>query len=544
MARQNDPVLKISDLSVALPQSGERRFAVQDVNLSVSAGEILCVVGESGSGKSVTAFASMGLLPRALQVTAGSIHLGSQDLLRLSERAHRNVRGAKMSMVFQEPMSALNPAYTIGNQIAEIFTRHRPEMRASERKAKVRDMLEMVHMPTPDQIVNAYPGQLSGGQRQRVMIAMAMALSPKLLIADEPTTALDVTTQAHILELIRQLRDQHGMAVIMITHDFGVVSDIADRVAVMEKGLVVEEGATAEILNNPSHQYTKRLIAAIPRMRTRRSKGKKAPERALSEQPILSVKNLQKTYITRQGIFGHRRVVKALKPATFDIGRGDAIAIVGESGSGKSTLVNCMMRLVDASGGNMMLNDADFLQAKGEALRAQRRDMQIVFQDPYSSLNPRKTIREALLQGSRNFAIPLEAAELHARSLLSMVKMDVAALDRLPNQFSGGQRQRICIARALMLKPKILIADEAVSALDVSVQAEVLQLLSSIRKQMRLTLLFVTHDLRVASQVCEKVMVMQQGDIVETGDIVDVFVRPQHPYTKTLLEALPGKGFL
>lgn len=533
----DQPILSITDLRISLPASGERNFAVDGVTLSVKAGEILCVVGESGSGKSVTAFAAMGLLPRTLKVKSGQIRLQDIDLHTLTNQKLADIRGNQMSMVFQEPMTALNPSFTIGDQIGEIYARHRPEMSRIQIAEAVESALEMVKLPSPKSLVGAYPQQLSGGQRQRVMIAMAMALTPKLLIADEPTTALDVTTQAHILRLMREMRDTHNTAMMFITHDFGVVADIADHVAVMEKGRLVETGTADQVLNTPAHPYTKKLIAAIPRMRTTDNRVKVATD----EHPILRVTNLQKQFRTKQGLFGPVRHVDAVRDVNFDIFKGQSVAIVGESGSGKSTLMNCLLHLTEASSGSMLLDGDDFFAASGQTLRDYRRKIQVVFQDPYSSLNPRKTIAQSLLQGVRIFGMSEQAAVERARYLMSLVQLEEQALHRLPNQFSGGQRQRICIARALMLTPKVLIADEAVSALDVSIQAEVLQLLSNIRQEMGLTLLFVTHDLRVASQVSEQVMVMHRGEIVERGSVVEVFNNPKHAYTKALLDALPGQ---
>ena len=532
-----DPVLSIRDLSISLPLSGERGHAVRDLNLDVHAREILCVVGESGSGKSVTAFASIGLLAGALKPTTGSIRLGGDDILSMSDRALQNIRGDRVGMVFQEPMNALNPSFPVGYQIEEIFSRHRRKMSKRARREKVILLLEEVQLPDPVMLANAYPRQLSGGQRQRIVIAMAMALSPKLLIADEPTTALDVTTQARILDLILNLRQSHDAGIMFITHDFGVVSEIADRVAVMEKGRLVEEGKADDILGSPKHPYTQKLIAAIPRMR--RDSGARRHDR--TAEPLLSARGIRKTFRTRHGPFGITRKVDAVRDFNLDLAAGESLAIVGESGSGKSTVVNCLLRLCDADSGSMMLDGGDFFSAAGSDLRNARRNIQIVFQDPYGSLNPRRKIRDILLQGPRNFKTPDAESLERARKLLDTVQLDDNTLNRYPNQFSGGQRQRICIARALMLEPKILIADEAVSALDVSIQAEVLKLLNDIRRRMNLTLLFITHDLRVASQVCERVVVMKQGEVVEEGAIVEIFRNPAHAYTRTLLNATPGK---
>ena len=533
-----EPILSIKDLSIALPASGERALAVESLNLEVFPGEILCVVGESGSGKSVTAFASIGLLAKVLEPTNGYIRLGGDDILSMSERELQNVRGKQVGMVFQEPMTALNPSFTVGNQIEEMFWRHQPEMSSRARRNKVLSILEEVQLPDPPALINAYPRQLSGGQRQRIVIAMAMALSPKLLIADEPTTALDVTTQARILDLIKDLRKNHEAGILFITHDFGVVAEVADRVIVMEKGRLVEQGTVAKVIGNPQHPYTQELVAAIPRMRsTIEDHG--APD---GETPLLSARNIRKTFSTKRGMFRKIRRVDAVKGFDLDLHSGESLAIVGESGSGKSTVANCMLRLQEADAGTMRINGRDFFALSREDLRNARRDIQIVFQDPYGSLNPRKSIRDTLLQGPRNFGISDEISLKLAKEILDIVQLDKNTLNRFPNQFSGGQRQRICIARALMLEPKILIADEAVSALDVSIQAEVLRLLADIRRRLNLTILFITHDLRVASQVCDRVIVMRYGEVIEEGSIVDVFKTPQHAYTRMLLDATLGKN--
>ena len=533
-----EPILSIKDLSIALPASGERALAVESLNLEVFPGEILCVVGESGSGKSVTAFASIGLLAKVLEPTNGYIRLGGDDILSMSERELQNVRGKQVGMVFQEPMTALNPSFTVGNQIEEMFWRHQPEMSSRARRNKVLSILEEVQLPDPPALINAYPRQLSGGQRQRIVIAMAMALSPKLLIADEPTTALDVTTQARILDLIKDLRKNHEAGILFITHDFGVVAEVADRVIVMEKGRLVEQGTVAKVIGNPQHPYTQELVAAIPRMRsTIEDHG--APD---GETPLLSARNIRKTFSTKRGMFRKIRRVEAVKGFDLDLHSGESLAIVGESGSGKSTVANCMLRLQEADAGTMRINGRDFFALSREDLRNARRDIQIVFQDPYGSLNPRKSVRDTLLQGPRNFGISDEISLKLAKEILDIVQLDKNTLNRFPNQFSGGQRQRICIARALMLEPKILIADEAVSALDVSIQAEVLRLLADIRRRLNLTILFITHDLRVASQVCDRVIVMRYGEVIEAGSIVDVFKTPQHAYTRMLLDATLGKN--
>ena len=531
-----DPVLSISDLTVDLPKGGDRPHAVERLSLEIGAGEIVCIVGESGSGKSITSFATMALLPKTLKVSSGSILFEGRDILKMSEREHARLRGHRMAMIFQEPMTALNPCYTVGDQIEEVFRSH-TDFPASERKTRTLALLEEVRMPDPPRIYASYPHQLSGGQRQRVVIAMALALDPPLLIADEPTTALDVTTQAQILAMFRELRQTRGAGIMLVTHDFDVVAEVADKVVVMRKGRVVEQGTAEEVLNHPQHPYTRQLIDAVPRRR-----GEKT-ERPSKRASVLSVEKLEKTYLVPTRFGRPARQVAALKPASFELRQGETLGIVGESGSGKSTLVRAMLRLIEPSGGNVVIDGRDVTQASRAELRAIRRHIQIVFQDPYGSLNPRRTIGDQLIEGPVNFGVSSAEAMRKARELVRIVRLEEDVLHRYPNQFSGGQRQRLCIARALMVEPRILVADEAVSALDVSVQKEVLKLLAEIRDRMGLSMLFITHDLRVAAEVSDHVIVMSQGEIVERGPIDRVFADPQHSYTRQLLAAMPGQGW-
>ncbi len=532
-----EAVLSIEGLSITLPVGGDRPFAVENIDLEVRSGEILCVVGESGSGKSVTAFATMGLLPKTLNPSSGRIMFEGQDLLTLPEKDRKKLRGNRMAMIFQEPMSALNPCYTVGNQIEEVFKKHR-RMSASQRRSQVLRLLDEVKLPDPEHLRFAYPHQLSGGQRQRVMIAMALALDPKLLIADEPTTALDVTTQAQILKLIKQLKTTHSAGIMFVTHDFGVVAEIADRIVVMQNGHIVEQGSADEVLNRPRHPYTKLLIAAVPRKSER-------PERPIQDNPVaLRADKVVKTFQSPGRLFGKGRTVHAVKAADFTVRRGETLGIVGESGSGKTTLVRCLIRLIDPDSGEIDINGVDFAGLSKGALRQHRKDIQIVFQDPYGSLNPRRTIGDLIIEGPINFGVPRGEALKRARELLEIVRLDPDCMSRYPSQFSGGQRQRICIARALAVEPKVLIADEAVSALDVSVQKEVLALINDIRDSFGLTVLFITHDLRVAAQICDNIIVMKDGEIVERGGVGKVFGAPEHEYTKTLLAAEPGKDWI
>jgi ABC-type glutathione transport system ATPase component len=528
-------VLEVRDLSVALPAGGDRRRAVEHVSFGVERGEIVCLVGESGSGKSVIAQALMGLLPPSLPVTGGSVLLEGEDVLKLGPERLRELRATRMSMVFQEPMTALNPVMTCGGQIDEVLRQH-TRLAPAKRRSKILDIVHEVALPDPERIVASYPHQLSGGQRQRIVIAMALVLEPALLIADEPTTALDVTTQAQILKLIQELQARHGMGVLFITHDFGVVAEIAHRVAVLRLGEMVELGPKSEVLTRPQHFYTRMLIGSVPKVHPQgRSAEAAAPL-------VLETRGLSKTYVDR-GWFSGRREVHAAEDITLEVRRGQTLGIVGESGSGKSTVARCIVRLIDPSSGEIRLGGEDIATRSRAALRPLRRKVQIVFQDPYRSLNPRRTVGEAIIEGPRNYGVTRREALERARRLMELVRMDPGALGRYPHQFSGGQRQRICIARALAMEPELLIADEAVSALDVSVQAQVLALFEEIRARLNLAMLFITHDLRVAAQVCDHVAVMSQGRIVEQGPALQVFGSPRHEYTRALFAAAPGRDF-
>jgi peptide/nickel transport system ATP-binding protein len=528
-------VLEIRDLSIALPRGGDRSHAVTGVNLAVERGEIVCLVGESGSGKSVIAHAVMGLSPRGLTATSGEVLLEGEDVLKAAPERLRELRCVRMSMIFQEPMTALNPVMRCGEQIDEVLAMH-TSLDAAARRARVRKVIEEVHLPDPDRMMASYPHQLSGGQRQRIMIAMALIMEPVLLIADEPTTALDVTTQAQILKLIRELQVNHGTGVLFITHDFGVVAEVADRVAVLRLGELVETGPKAALLSAPSHAYTKMLIAAVPGIEPRHR------EADTAAPVVLAAQGLSKIYAAG-GFLARRREVRAAEDVRFEIRRGQTLGIVGESGSGKSTVARCIARLIDPSAGSIRLGDTDIARLPARALRPLRRRVQIVFQDPYRSLNPRRTVGQAIIEGPLNYGMGRAEALERARRLMQTVRLDPEALDRYPHQFSGGQRQRICIARALAMEPELLIADEAVSALDVSVQAQVLELLDEIRARLNLAMLFITHDLRVAAQVCDHVAVMSRGRVVEYGAARDVFGAPRHEYTRALFAAAPGRDF-
>jgi peptide/nickel transport system ATP-binding protein len=528
-------VLTLESVSVSLPKGADRPNAMSEVSLSVAANEILCVVGESGSGKSMTANAIMRLLPEGVAIAGGRILFEGRDLATIGEAEIRKVRGAGIAMIFQEPMTALNPLRTIGDQIGEMFSIH-TDLGKSEIRARVLALLEEVRIPDPERSAKAYPHELSGGQRQRAMIAMALALDPKVLIADEPTTALDVTTQAQILALIRDMQKRKGTAVLFITHDFGVVAQIADRVAVMSQGRVVEHGPVGDVLDNPRHVYTRQLIAAVPPLRA-------PPPRALSDEPIMTIDHVSKTYRTGGFLGRGQRVTHAVRDVSLVLPRGGTLGIVGESGSGKSTLARCLVRLIDPDSGEIRLNGRDLANLSREEMRVETRHIQMVFQDPFASLNPRRKAGELVAQGPIVHGMPRAQALAMAKELFALVGLDPAATERHPHEFSGGQRQRIGLARALALEPAVLVADEPVSALDVSVQAQVLKLLAELRQRLNLSIVFITHDLRVAAQVCDLVAVMKDGEVVESGPIGAVFGAPGHAYTKALLDSIPGRDF-
>ncbi len=521
-------VLSVEGLTIALPPGGDRAHAVEGVSFAVAAGEILCIVGESGSGKSVSAAAIMGLLPAGLRPTAGRIGFEGADLLQAAPSAMRALRGARLGMIFQEPMTALNPLMRVGDQVAEVLRVH-----GVAQGQRVPALLEAVHLPEPLRIMRSYPHLLSGGQRQRVMIAMALALEPAILIADEPTTALDVTTQMQILRLIREVQQRRGTGVLFITHDFGVVAEIADRVAVMQHGRIVEQGPAAAVLGAPQHAYTRALIAAVPH----RARAPRPPE---TGDVVLSLSRVGKTY-RRGGLLRRGPGVPAVIDAGLDIRRGETLGLVGESGSGKSTLARCVVNLVRADAGSIRFHGEELRALSRTGWRPYRKRIQMVFQDPFASLNPRRRVGDIIAEGPLTHGVSRAAAAARTAELLRLVQLDPAAASRFPHEFSGGQRQRIGIARALALEPELLIADEPVSALDVSVQAQILALLEALRQRLGLTMLFITHDLRVAAQVCDRVAVMRRGRIVEQGPTQLVFAAPQHDYTKALLDSVPGR---
>ena len=533
------PVLAIKNLKIELPAWSDRPLAVDDVSLTLAQGEILCVVGESGSGKSMLGKSLMGLLPKPhVSITGGQIDFQGQNITQLDEDDWRKLRGQHIAMIFQEPMTALSPLMRIGQQIEEVMMVH-TSMSPSQRRDLTMQLLNDVHLPDPDRVYSSYPHQLSGGQRQRVVIAMALALEPKLIIADEPTTALDVTTQAQILHLIKELQKKHGTAVLFITHDFGVVAEIADRVAVMQHGKLVEVGLAEQVLNAPTTAYSRQLIDAVPSLTPR------IIEQTLTAQePLLVVNSVSKTYAGQKSWFSPSKGgVKAVQNVSLKLPKQGSLAIVGESGSGKSTLARCIIGLEHNESGEINLEGQIINGMPRRELRPIRKKIQMIFQDPFSSLNPRQKVGEIISLGPMIQGVARDVAWEEARELLRRVGLRAEAADRYPHEFSGGQRQRIGIARALAVKPKLIVADEPVSALDVSVQKQVLELLDELREEMGLSLLFITHDLRVAATVCENILIMSKGEVVEQGTTAAVFENPSHPYTKSLLAAIPGQAW-
>ena len=529
-------MLEIDGLEIALPDGADRAFAVQGVSFDVAEKEVVCLVGESGSGKSMIAHALLGLLPAKLTATAGEVRFGESNILSFSESQMKELRGADIAMVFQEPLTALNPLMKVGQQVAEAIQVHEATLDKTTITERVLELFDQVGLPDPAKLRNAFPFQLSGGQRQRVMIAMALSNNPRLLIADEPTTALDVTTQRQILDLIKQLQVDRGMGMLFITHDIGVVAEIADRVVVLQNGKVVEQGLTQTVLNDPQQAYTQMLLEAVP--------GRSAVRKGDADgQALLEVRGLAKTFVTSQGLFSPQRSVVAAENLQFSLQEGDTLAVVGESGSGKSTLARMVLRLIEPDGGAIFWRDANVRDMDREALRQFRRRAQIVFQDPYASLDPRLKVGESIVRGLMAFGASRSDATRKARDWLERVGLGAQSFDRFPHEFSGGQRQRICIARALVLDPELLIADEAVSALDVSVQSQVLDLLADLKADMGLSMLFITHDLRVAREIADRIIVMQSGCIVEHSTAEALFEAPQEAYTRCLLDAVPGNSF-
>ena len=531
-SKQKNKILEIKNLTIKLPKRADRKLAVENVSLDIFQNEILCIVGESGSGKSIMSSAIMRDVPDALEVSSGEIIFKGKDILKMTTKEINSLRGDKISMIGQEPMAALNPSIKVGRQVDEVFELHQSNLNSKQRKLETLKLFEQMGLPKPERIYNSYPHQISGGQSQRVVIAMALACKPDILIADEPTTALDVTTQAEILKLFNDLRNLYDNAVIFITHDFGVVADIADRVAVMCWGRVVEEGKKNEILMKPQDPYTKLLVDAMPSLEALRK-----PKSKRSQEALITVANLHKIYGKNDN------QVHAVNDVSFALKAGETLGIVGESGSGKSTLAKSIIRLVEPSSGAVTLNEEDFLNLTGNELVKARKNIQMVFQDPFGSLNPTQTVEYMITRGMMLQGIDRSTARQKTLELLEKVGLSSAALKRKPRNFSGGQRQRIGIARALSLGPDVIIADESVSALDLSVQKQVLILLNQLQKQFKMAIIFITHDLRVAAQISDYIAVMEHGKVVEMGRVFEVFNNPKDNYTKKLLNSAPGKNW-
>ncbi|MBP5527164.1 MAG: ABC transporter ATP-binding protein [Bacteroidales bacterium] len=549
---KDNTILEVKNLSVAFGG----RTVVENVSYSLQRGMTLGIVGESGSGKSVSSLALMGLLPKQATVT-GVANLGDTNLLALDEEGFRNIRGHRISMIFQEPMTSLNPVQKCGAQVLEMMKAHsdlRPP--TFDLKERVIALFKEVLLPRPEKIFDSYPHELSGGQKQRVMIAMALVNNPDILIADEPTTALDVTVQKTILDLLKQLQRKHGTAVIFITHDLGVISQIADDILVMYRGHVVEQGSADDILHHPQQPYTQGLLACRPPLdeRPRRlptvedflngANGLDGQDESHSaqiahspQQPLISVRDLSVTYTLRRSLFGKPlQTLKGVDGVSFDIMEGETLGLVGESGCGKTTLGRALLRLIDHSSGSVSYRGRTLDTLSAREMRALRPKLQIIFQDPYSSLNPRITIGDAIAEPQK---VHGKGDREQVISLMEQVGLQPDWYSRYPHELSGGQRQRVCIARALILQPELVVCDESVSALDVSVQAQVLNLLNDLKEQYRFTYLFITHDLSVVHYMADRIMVMQKGKVVESGTPDDLFTHPQTDYTRTLLDAIP-----
>lgn len=540
------PILTIENLCVHFGDA--ENHAVNDVSLTLHKGEVLALVGESGSGKSVTVKSITRLIDhQGGSISAGRILLHQAqddaplDLAQLSQSRMRALRGAQIAMIFQDPMTSLNPVMTIGAQLMEAINEHRPDNPDSARATAIA-MLEKVRLTDPAGRMRQYPHELSGGMRQRVMIAMALVCRPRILIADEPTTALDVTVQAEILGLIRSLQQETGMSVLFITHDMGVVAEIADRVAVMLNGSIVEHGSVLDVFDAPKHDYTRKLLAAAPKFRDAEAQINPGRTDSAAGTPILSVRHLSTQFPVRSAFLRrHVANLHAVEDVTFDLHPRETVAIIGESGCGKSTLAKSLLRLVPSKEGRAFLGGQDLFTLTDEELRHARRNIQMIFQDPYAALDPRMSVRQVLTEPLRIRGLGRSAQSDDAalQELLAKVGLPVGALDRYPHQFSGGQRQRICIARAMVLRPKVLIADEPVSALDVAIQGQILDLLEGLKQSENLALLFISHDMAVVERVADRILVMYRGNIVEQGPARSVLADPAHPYTRRLLDAVP-----
>lgn len=558
----NNPLLNINNVTISARKEGEWLPIVKNSSFTLNQNEILGIVGESGSGKSVTSLAVMGLLPKGiLEVTSGTIDFEGRDIAKLSQKELRQLRGNDIAMIFQEPMSSLNPSLKCGFQVEEILMEH-TALSKKEIKAAVLALFEKVKLPEPEKIYNRYPHEISGGQKQRVMIAMAIACKPKILIADEPTTALDVTVQKEIILLLKELQQETGMSILFISHDLSLVSEIANRVLVMFRGEIVEQGIAEEIFNNPQHTYTKALINSRPSLDVRLKRlptikdyledtvntTEIKPEQRQAEHaklyaqaPLLEVINVEKEYVSSAELFGKEATFKAVNDVSFKIYEGETLGLVGESGCGKSTLGNAILQLDKATAGKILYRGVDLTKLSSSEIRSLRKEIQIIFQDPYSSLNPRITVGKAIME-------PMEVHKLYKNSkerrqkameILNRVGLGEEHFHRYPHEFSGGQRQRIGIARTIALQPKLIVCDESVSALDISVQAQVLNLLNELKENFGFTYIFISHDLAVVKYMSDQVLVMNKGKIEEMNEADALYAHPQKEYTKKLIAAIP-----
>ncbi|TXI05199.1 MAG: ABC transporter ATP-binding protein [Rhizobium sp.] len=553
-----EPILSVENLTTSFLVDGAWKPVVRNVSFSVAPGETVAIVGESGSGKSVTSLSIMRLLQSDTSRIEGRIMLGGRDLLSLPEHEMRKVRGNDVSMIFQEPMTSLNPLFTIGDQISEALLCH-SDISAADAKAETIRLLEKVRIPSAASRFDEYPHRFSGGMRQRAMIAMALASKPRLLIADEPTTALDVTIQGQILDLIKMLQEEEGTSVLFITHDMGVVAEIADRTVVMFRGEQVETGATADIFHRGRHPYTRALLSAVPVLGSMKAYERplrfpvvntatgesdmpvEVPNTVAKERPVLQVKNLTRRFDIHSGLFGSLKGrVHAVENVSFDLFAGETLSLVGESGCGKSTTGRAIMRLIEPQSGSVIVDGRDVLSLDKREMREMRKSVQMIFQDPFASLNPRMTVGQAVAEPylEHRMGTASQAKEVVA-DMLRKVGLTPDMAKRYPHEFSGGQRQRICIARALVLQPKVIVADESVSALDVSIKAQVINLMLDLQQSLNLSFLFISHDMAVVERVSHRVAVMYLGEIVEIGPRAEVFGNPQHDYTKRLMAAVP-----
>lgn len=558
----NKKLLSVKDLNISAFKSNLEHKIIHNISYDLFENEIVAVVGESGSGKSVSSLAVMGLLPKQiLKITSGSITFENEEISQLSDKHFQKIRGNKIAMIFQEPMSSLNPSMQCGEQIEEILQQH-TNLSNSEIKAEILSLFEKVKLPNPKRIYKSYPHEISGGQKQRVMIAMAIACKPKILIADEPTTALDVTVQKEILLLLKEIQKETKMSILFISHDLSLVSELADSVVVMYKGEIVEQGKTSSIFKEPKHIYTKALISAKPSTDTRL---KKLPtisdfmkgevnkdiisredritnhKNLYSQNPLLEVIDVEKTYLSKKGFFSKNIVFKAVDSVSFKVYPGETIGLVGESGCGKSTLGNAILQLDKATSGSIKYKGKDITNLKKSELRALRKDIQIIFQDPFASLNPRMTVGNAIIEPMtvHNIGDSFEERKEKVMDILTKVGLDTSSFYKYPHEFSGGQRQRVGIARTIALQPQLIICDESVSALDISVQAQVLNLLNDLKAQFGFTYIFISHDLAVVKYMADQLLVMNKGKIEEIGDADKIYASPEREYTKKLIHAIP-----